>query len=135
MKKNRPWVVLLLAVAAAVVVAVVLFWAYRQWELSPGVLESRLSEMDIPEEAMERLSKGLSDLSDEERAEFINDFWVDPLDMEWSEIALRVIRKESKPGDKERLKELNDHLFPGIDDMFKMWLEEQTPEGKAKKTR
>ena len=53
--------------------------------------------------------------------------------MEWCEIALRVIRNESKPGDMERLKKLNDLLFPGYDDIVKEWLEEQTPEGKAKK--
>ena len=50
--KNRRRGVLLLAIAAAVVGAVVLFWARRHWELSPGVLESRLSELDISEEAM-----------------------------------------------------------------------------------
>ena len=131
--KNRQRGVLLLAVAAAVVGAVVLFWAYRQRELSPGVLESRLSELDIPEEAMERLKEGLFDLSDEERAQFADDLGMDPLEMEWCEIALRAIREESKPGDMERLKELNDQLFPGYDDIIKMWMEEQTPEGKAKK--
>lgn len=131
--KNRQRGVLLLAVAAAVVGAVVLFWAYRQRELSPGVLESRLSELDIPEEAMERLKEGLFDLSDEERAQFADDLGMDPLEMEWCEIALRAVRNESKPGDMERLKELNDQLFPGYDDIIKMWLEEQTPEGKAKK--
>ncbi|MDE0020049.1 MAG: hypothetical protein OXT69_01515 [Candidatus Poribacteria bacterium] len=131
--KNRRRGVLLLAIAAAVVGAVVLFWARRHWELSPGVLESRLSELDISEEAMKRLSEDLSDLSDEERAQFADDLGMDPLEMEWCEIALRVIRNESKPGDMERLKKLNDLLFPGYDDIVKEWLEEQTPEGKAKK--
>ncbi len=131
--KNRRRGVLLLAIAAAVVGAVVLFWARRHWELSPGVLESRLSELNISEEAMKRLSEDLSDLSDEERAQFADDLGMDPLEMEWCEIALRVIRNESKPGDMERLKKLNDLLFPGYDDIVKEWLEEQTPEGKAKK--